>query len=124
TGLPHSGWELVEHLRIAQRDILDFCQADAYEQPAWPDDYWPAAAAPPSENAWHDSLQQIRDDHAALCTLVRDTPDLMAVVPHGETQTFLREALLVADHNAYHLGQLVDVRRALDCWPPEADDAA
>jgi len=118
--LPYSVWELVEHLRIAQRDILDFCRDADYAAPAWPDDYWPDRTAPPSDAAWTESLEAVRDDRDAVCDLVRDeSVYLHAPIPHGDGQTILREAMLVADHNAYHVGQIIAVRRALDAWPPE-----
>lgn len=117
-GLPYSGWQLLEHLRIAQHDILDFCRNPDYTQPDWPDDYWPREAAPPSPGAWDDSLMQIRSDRRAMQKLIHNTDDLFATIPHGEGQTYLREALLLADHNAYHLGQLLLVRRLLGIWPP------
>lgn len=116
-GFPHSPWELVEHLRITQRDILDFCRNPAYEEPTWPDDYWPASPEPPSEQAWDDAIAAFREDRAALETLAADESiDLFATIPHGHGQTYLREILLVADHNAYHLGQLIAVRRQLGAW--------
>ncbi len=115
--LPYSIWEQVEHLRRAQRDILDFCVDEDYTQPAWPDDYWPGTAAPPSPKAWDASVAAVRDDLRALCDLVEDPEtDLYAEVPQGDGQTFLREALLVADHNAYHVGQIVTIRRQLGAW--------
>lgn len=119
-GLPYSPWQLVEHLRFTQRDILDFCQPGDYSAKDWPDDYWPDGPAPPDESAWDESLSRFRDDLGAMKALVRDTEDLFAQVPHADEggQTLLREALLVADHNAYHLGQLVAVRRLLGAWPP------
>ncbi len=116
-GFPHSPWELVEHMRIAQRDILDFCRNPAYEEPTWPDDYWPASSEPPSERAWDDAIAAFREDRAALEALATDESiDLFATIPHGNGQTYLREILLVADHNAYHLGQLIAVRRQLGAW--------
>ena len=119
-GLPYSPWELLEHLRISQYDILDFCQNPDYEQGDWPEDYWPDTAVPPSDEAWEASVAAFRRDLDAMKALVRDPDtDLFAEIPHGDGQTYLREALLVADHNAYHLGQVVTVRRLLDCWPPE-----
>ena len=117
--LPYSVWEQVEHLRRAQRDILDFCRDPDYTAPAWPDDYWPDSVAPADEAAWTDSVEQVRDDLQAMCGLVQNPSlNLYEEIPHGDGQTVLREALLVADHNAYHLGQLVTARRLLDCWPP------
>lgn len=117
--LPYSPWELLEHMRIAQADILDFCQNPDYREPAWPDDYWPASVAPPRDEAWDASVTQFRADLQAMKDLVTDPAiDLFAEIPHGDGQTYLREAMLVADHNAYHLGQLVTVRRSLGAWSP------
>jgi uncharacterized damage-inducible protein DinB len=116
-GFPHSAWELVEHLRLTQRDILDFCRDPAYEEPTWPDDYWPPSPEPPSPAAWDDAIASFREDRAALEAMVVDPAvDLFAKIPHGQGQTYLREILLVADHNAYHIGQLVVVRRQLGAW--------
>lgn len=122
-GLPYSVWEQVEHLRRAQHDILVYCQDPAYAAPDWPADYWPEDAAPPDEAAWDASLRAVEADRAALEALVADPEaDLLAPVPNGDaTQTLAREALLAADHMAYHLGQLVVVRRLLGAWPPEDD---
>jgi uncharacterized damage-inducible protein DinB len=115
--LPYSVWEQVEHLRRAQRDILDFCRDPEYTQPAWPDDYWPDSAAPADEAAWTDSVEQVQDDLQAMCGLVQNPSlNLYEEIPHGDGQTYLREAMLVADHNAYHIGQIVTIRRALDAW--------
>ena len=115
--LPYSVWELVEHVRIAQHDILDFCRNPEYEQPDWPDDYWPDALAPPSEEAWARSIEQVRDDLQSMCKLVRNPSiNLHDEIPHGDGQTYLRETMLVADHNAYHIGQIVTVRRLLGEW--------
>ncbi|HUR94084.1 MAG TPA: DinB family protein [Gemmatimonadales bacterium] len=117
-GLPYSPWQLVEHLRISQRDLLDFCRDPEYHERVWPDEYWPHSAAPPSDGAWDDSLLQFREDRAALQTLARDpSVDLAARIPHGAGQTYLRELLLAADHAAYHLGELIVVRRLLGAWP-------
>ena len=117
-GLPYSAWQLVEHLRITQRDILDFCVDPAYKEPHWPDDYWPKSAGPPLEAAWDSSVAAFLEDRAALVRLALDPQvDLLAKVPVGNGQTFLREVLLVADHNAYHIGQLVLLRRLLGNWP-------
>jgi len=121
-GFPHSAWELVEHARITQRDILDFCRDAHYHEPHWPDDYWPTDAAPPSDEAWERSLADYRADRAALEALAVDTarvPDLHATIPppRGTGQTYLREVLLVADHTSYHVGQLVMLRRLLGAWP-------
>jgi hypothetical protein len=113
-GAPHSAWELLEHLRLAQEDILDFSRNPAYVDRTFPDDYWPASPEPPSEDAWQQSAQQFQQDLAAMRALIADPEqDLFAPFPHGTGQTLLREALLVADHNSYHLGQLVFLRKLL-----------
>jgi len=117
-GLPFSPWQLLEHLRICQFDILDFCRNAAYQERSWPKDYWPSSPKPPSPSAWEDSIAAFRRDRAALQALAEDDSlDLFARIPHGSGQTYLREILLVADHNAYHVGQLVLVRRGLGIWP-------
>lgn len=116
-GMPHSPWQILEHLRLAQRDILDFCVAPRYEEMKWPEDYWPKAAAPDSSAAWDRSVAEFRADRESLAALARDPAiDLFARVPNGSGQTYLRELFVVADHNAYHVGQLVLVRRALGIW--------
>jgi uncharacterized damage-inducible protein DinB len=117
-GFPHTCWQLLEHLRLAQRDILDFCINPAYEERTFPDDYWPGTAAP-SRGAWKKSSDAFRADLGHLKRLAADeTTDLLAPIAHGSGQTILRELLLVIDHNAYHLGQLVALRRALGHWSP------
>jgi hypothetical protein len=114
-GAPHTPWQLLEHLRIAQWDILDFSRNPDYEEMKWPDDYWPKTEAPPDTAAWDKSVEQFRSDLKAIEELVSDAgTDLTARIPHGTGQTLLREALLVADHNSYHLGQLVFVRKMLE----------
>ena len=116
-GLPHSPWQLLEHLRRCQKDILDFCVRPDYVEPKSMDEYWPATAAPPSEKAWDESVAAFGRDRAALRALAEDPAiDLFAKVPQGTGQTYLRELLLVADHDAYHVGQLVQVRRLLGDW--------
>lgn len=116
-GLPYSAWQLVEHIRLAQADILAFCVRPDYREGTWPDDYWPPTAEPPGPEAWEVSLTAYRRDLGKLQALINDpTCDLLAPVPAGTGQTFLREFLLVADHTAYHVGQLVAVRRLLGCW--------
>ncbi len=116
-GLPHSPWELLEHLRIAQWDILDFSRNPNYKEQTWPDDYWPKTPAPPSDAAWDESVAAFCRDRQEMIDLVTDpATDLYAKIPHGSGQTILREALLVADHNAYHVGQLVLVRQLLGAW--------
>lgn len=112
-GAPHTAWQLLEHLRIAQEDILDFSRNGAYQEKKFPDDYWPETAAPPNESAWDESTAAFRKDLKAMEKLVAEE-DLMARIPHGTGQTLLREALLVADHNAYHLGQLMFLRKMLE----------
>jgi len=116
-GAEHSPWQVLEHLRIAQWDILDFSRNPKYRHRRWPEDYWPATAAPPDAKAWDKSARAFRRDLKAMCDLVADPKtDLYARIPHGSGQTVLREALLVADHNAYHLGELVLLRRMLGAW--------
>ena len=115
-GAPHSLWQLVEHLRLAQNDILDFCVNPRYREKKWPDDYWPSVA-PRSDAAWDEAIAGYQADRQALERLVADpATDLFATIPHGSGQTYLREVLLVADHNAYHIGQIVIVRRLLGIW--------
>jgi hypothetical protein len=116
-GFPHSAWMLLEHLRLAQWDILEFSRNAKHTSPKWPEGYWPQSEAPPSAAAWNKSVQQFRKDLKAMQDLVANPKsDLYARIPWGDGQTILREALLLADHNAYHLGQLVDVRRLLGAW--------
>jgi uncharacterized damage-inducible protein DinB len=115
--LEHSAWQLVEHLRLAQTDILEFCVNPKYKEQKWPDDYWPRDARPKNAAAWTASIAAYRRDLKALQRLAADRAiDLFAAIPHGDGQTYLREILLVADHTAYHVGQLILVRRALDIW--------
>lgn len=116
-GTPHTAWRLLEHLRIAQWDILEFSRNPAHVSPKWPDGYWPQGDAPPDDAAWDRSVAQFRRDLKAMEDLVADpATDLLASIPHGKGKTVLREALLLADHNAYHLGQLVMLRRGLGAW--------
>ena len=116
-GVPHTPWRLLEHLRIAQWDILEFTRNPRHVSPPWPEGYWPAGDAPPDDGAWDRSVAAFRADLRAMQDLVgRPGHGPVRSLPHGEGQTTLREALLVADHNAYHLGQLVVVRRLLGCW--------
>jgi len=116
-GLPHSAWMLLEHLRLAQWDILEFSRNSKYKAPEWPKDYWPKTEAPPSAAAWNKSIQQFRKYLKTMQYLVAyPKTDLCAPIPWGDGQTILREALLAADHNAYHLGQFVDLRRLLGDW--------
>ena len=113
----HSPWELIEHLRIAQWDILEFSRDAKHVSPKWPSGYWPKSAEPPDDAAWDESVERFHADLRAMAGLVENpSTDLFAKIPHGNGQTILREALLVADHNAYHVGQLVTVRRLLGAW--------
>ena len=116
-GAEHSLWEVLEHMRIAQWDILEFSRDPKHRSPDWPGGYWPATPAPPDDKAWDKSVRAFRRDLKAMCALVaEESTDLFARIPHGDGQTILREALLVADHNAYHLGEMVLVRRLLGAW--------
>ncbi len=120
-GVPHSPWQILEHLRIAQWDILEFIRNPRHVSPEFPDGYWPKGDAPPDDAAWNRSVANFQADHRDLLALVTDSAtDLFAPISHGDGQTILREALLAADHNAYHLGQLVIIRRALGAWPDQA----
>jgi hypothetical protein len=119
-GLPHTGWQLLEHMRIAQRDILEFSRNPKHISPDFPEGYWPKTPGPRTEEEWTDSLSAFRRDLREMARLVENPRiDLHAKIPHGDGQTILREALVLADHNSYHLGQLVDLRRALGSWPAE-----
>ncbi len=116
-GVPHTPWRLLEHMRIAQRDILRFSVDPEHVSPDFPDGYWPEGDAPPNSQAWAQSVAAFRADLSAMIDLVSDPEtDLFKPIQIGQGQTILREALLVADHNAYHLGQLVIVRRLLGAW--------
>lgn len=116
-GAEHSPWELLEHLRIAQWDIVEFTRDPKHKSPEFPSGYWPTSAAPPDAKAWEKSVAAFRADLKAMQRLVADeSTDLLAPLPHGDGQTVLREALLLADHNAYHIGQLVLLRRLLGEW--------
>jgi uncharacterized damage-inducible protein DinB len=119
SGFEHSPWQLLEHIRIAQEDILDFCVNPTYAHTLkWPDDYWPQEPAPPDARAWTDSIASYGRSREAVKRLAHEVADLTASVPTGDArQTYLRAILLVIDHAAYHVGQLVAVRRALGVWP-------
>lgn len=120
-GLQHSPWQLVEHLRITQWDILEFSRNPGHVSPQWPEGYWPETEAPPDDQAWDRAVERFRADLQAMQDLVADpATDLFAKIPWGSGQTVLREAMLVADHNAYHVGQIVTVRQALGAWKPPA----
>lgn len=116
-GVPYSVWQLLEHMRIAQWDILEFSRDPAHVSPQWPQGYWPGNPAPTGPEAWEQSKQELEGDLKAMEALVADpSTDLFALIPHGTGQTILREALLIADHNAYHLGQVVLIRKLLGNW--------
>lgn len=118
-GSPHSAWQLLEHLRLTQLDILEFCRNPDYQEPRWPEDYWPNSPEPPDHQAWDGSVVSYLRDRDESIRLAQDPQvDLFAAIPHGTGQTYLRELLLVADHNAYHLGALVLLRRLLGVWSP------
>lgn len=114
-GSPHSAWELLEHLRIAQADIVQFSHGKDYKEKSWPDDYWPSSPGPQSKREWHASIKSVNKDLAEFIAMLNDKKrDLFEPFSWGDGQTLLREALLIADHNSYHLGQLMLVRRMLD----------
>ena len=116
-GLPYSLWQILEHIRLAQKDILEFCVNPGYKEPDWPEDYWPTSAAPMTSRSWQQSVAAYRADRRKLERLVHDTSyRLGAKIPHGHGQTYLREYLLVADHTAFHVGQIVVIRRILGDW--------
>ena len=115
-GASHSAWQVLEHIRIAQDDMVRFSlnHDGSYNSPEWPEGYWPKAAEPPSTEAWNNSIRAIEDDREKMIRLVSDpNNDLLEVFPWGDGQNLLREALLIADHNSYHLGELVLLRRLL-----------
>jgi uncharacterized damage-inducible protein DinB len=121
-GLPYSLWELLEHIRISQWDILEFSRDAGHSSPEWPKGYWPDHPEPDSAEAWERSVRTVNEDLSQMVSLVRNPEsDLFVPFEWGEGQTLLREALLVADHNAYHTGQAVALRRLLGIWPPEED---
>ncbi len=118
-GYPHSVWELLDHIRITQRDLLEFCQNPDYEETlAWPRDYWPQSPEPPTADAWDKSIADCRRDREALARFtIESKVDLTAKIPHGTGQTYLRTILVAVDHASYHIGQIVSVRRLLGAWP-------
>jgi DinB superfamily len=119
-GIPYSAWQVLEHLRIAQWDILEFSCNPRHVSPPWPQGYWPSTDIPANQTAWHESVKAFRADLKSMQSLVKNPrTNLLAKIPHGDGQTILREALLVADHNAYHIGQLVLMRRLLGAWRSE-----
>ena len=117
-GASHSAWEILEHMRIAQNDILRFSLSGDYVSPGWPEGYWPAGPVPEDNDGWRQSVRDFRKDLAEFVSLIRDPErDIYKKFPWGNGQSLLREALLMADHNSYHLGELVLVRRLLGFWP-------
>jgi DinB superfamily len=118
-GLPYSAWQLLEHLRIAQEDIVEFCASKSYREKKWPEDYWPKDAAPASGRAWNAAVRQIHTSREQFIKLISNSKaDLFAPLASGQGQTLFHEACLIFDHNAYHLGEIVTVRRLLGAWPP------
>jgi hypothetical protein len=116
-GAAHSAWQILEHIRIAQWDMLEFSRDSKHESPKWPEGYWPKSAEPPSATAWDSSVKACRHDLDEMRKLVADPEsNLFTPLAHGEGQTLLREALQMADHNAYHLGELIQLRRLLGAW--------
>ena len=119
TGYPHSAWELLEHIRITQSDLLEFCQNPEYEEKlAWPQDYWPPTPAPPTADAWEKTISDYRRDREAFARFTKESKlDLTEKIPRGTGQTYLRTILVAIDHASYHIGQIVSVRRLLGAWP-------
>ncbi len=118
-GLPHSVWELVEHIRLTQHDLLEFCANAKYHEPKWPDDYWPKTQGPPGAAAWDECLAEIRRETRALAEFTKaNVATLTERIPHGTGQTYLRTVLVSLDHTSYHTGQIITVRRLLGAWPP------
>jgi uncharacterized damage-inducible protein DinB len=115
-GLPHSAWELVEHVRLAQADLIAYLEEPAYTAPVWPDDYWPPSPEPPSDAAWEEAIAAVRSGRDRLKAVLRDLPDPTARIPWGGEHTYLRTILLALDHEAYHVGQIVLLRRSLGAW--------
>jgi len=118
SGLPYSLWQIVEHIRIAQADILNFSKDSTYQSPKWPDEYWPKEAEPASQEEWKKCVKQIKEDRENFIALLKNSTDnLFKPFEHGNGQTLLREALVLADHNSYHTGEIIILRRLLDNWP-------
>lgn len=117
-GLPHTGWQLLEHARIAQWDILEYSRNPKHVSPGFPEGYWPKTPGPPADAEWEKSLRTFEHDLNEMVELVKNPKtNLYAKIPHSQGHTLLREVLVLADHNAYHIGQIVDLRRALGAWP-------
>ena len=118
-GLPHTVWQLVDHIRRTLHDLLEFCASENYHEPKWPDDYWPPNTAPANDAEWTGALDAIRRDNEALAKFTMDeSHDLTAKIPHGTGQTYLRTVLVAVDHTHHHVAQIIDVRRVLGVWPP------
>jgi hypothetical protein len=116
-GLPYTAWQLLEHMRLTQHDVLDFCRNADYQEPNFPADYWPMTTSPPDPAAWDESVAGYQRERAEFVRMAEDhTLDLNAAIPHGTGQTYLREVVLMIDHNSYHMGQLVLLRRLLGAW--------
>lgn len=116
---PHSVWELLDHIRRTQQDLLEFCTNLKYHETRWPDDYWPGSPEPPNEATWTECLADIRADAQALADFtIENAATLTEKIPHGTGQTYLRTVLVAVDHASYHAGQIVAVRRTLGAWPP------
>lgn len=116
-GLPHTIWELIEHIRIAQDDIIEFCKNPDYVEMDWPNDYWPDSHAPDSKAQFEQSVKAVRDGIEEMRDMLRNPENnLLAPFSHGDGQTLFREAMLIVDHNAYHIGQIVQIRRLLGSW--------
>jgi hypothetical protein len=114
--LPHSAWELVEHIRFAQADLIAYLEDPAYAAPAWPDGYWPPSPEPPGDGAWDGAIASVQAGRERLKALLRELPDPIAPIPWGGEHTYLRTILLALDHEAYHVGQIVLLRRLLGSW--------
>jgi hypothetical protein len=118
-GLPYSPWQLLEHIRLAQADMLEFCTSADYREKKWPEDYWPKSPDPPGPGAWDNSIRRIKADRDRFIKLISDPEaDLFVPLAWGDGQTLFHESCLIIDHNAYHLGEIVTVRRFLGAWPP------
>jgi len=118
-GLPHSAWELLDHIRATQRDLLEFCTNDDYKDPKWPEDYWPSSPEPKNDAEWTACIRAIHADADALAKFTTETDvDLTSKIPHGTGQTYLRTVLVAIDHTSHHLGQIILTRRLLGSWPP------
>ncbi len=116
-GVPHTIWDLIEHIRIGQDDILEFCKNPNYEEIDWPADYWPESSAPDSKEELEQAIQAVRDGIKEMGEMIRNPENnLQAPFVHGDGQTLFREAMLIVDHNAYHIGQIVQIRRLLGSW--------